>query len=315
MSVITSIQNDNKVGNGREILLIEDSVAISILVRDFLNRIGYENVHTCDTGNAGIQTFNDLLKNGKDPIVFLDYSLPDMNASEVMQQLFQLRPDVKIILETAEDRNAQTVKDALRHGAYLYLEKPIRFENLKHTMAIIKEEDQVLENGATVETIKIESILKSSSRVSLVRLSEYSGLTQEEILVLLKQFESQKKIMQIDDIKEIVCNCCGSVRINEDFACPSCNDSNFQQAKLIEHFKCGNVETEDAYENHMCPKCGKEIKIIGVDHRIIYNFYICQNCKNKFPEPSVKYICSRCNNKFGIEQAKWITSQAFKVIN
>ena len=108
---------------------------------------------------------------------------------------------------------------------------------------------------------------------------------------------------------------CNSVKIGQNFSCPSCGKTNFKQGKLIEHFKCGNVSVEDSYKNNICPKCHKEIKIIGVDYKTIENYYICSDCGEKFPEPIIEYMCIRCNNKFKLEQAKWITSEGFRSTN
>ncbi|MGI0058262.1 MAG: response regulator, partial [Nitrosotalea sp.] len=111
-----------------DILIIEDSLATTILLRDFLKKLGYENVKTCDTGKAGIQLFSDLESAGKQPIVLLDFHLPDMNANEIMTGIFNIRPNAKIILETADSKSDEQIKNALRGGAYLYIEKPIRYD-------------------------------------------------------------------------------------------------------------------------------------------------------------------------------------------
>ena len=42
-------------GGKNDVLIIEDSMAITLLLRDFLKKLGYENVKTCDNGKAGIQ--------------------------------------------------------------------------------------------------------------------------------------------------------------------------------------------------------------------------------------------------------------------
>ncbi|MGI0046823.1 MAG: response regulator [Nitrosotalea sp.] len=299
----------------KDVLIIEDSRAISLLLAEFLKKLDYEKVHSAGTGKEGITIFQNLTNNGIVPIVLLDYSLPDTNANEVISQLFDIRSDVKIVMETAEDKEEPVIKEAIRQGIYLYLQKPIRFDNMKNIMKIIEEEDAVLKNASTSSDKNIDSYLLPKTVISLARLTEYSSQQTEQLLVYLKNLESQGKVIPISDLKEIACNLCNSVRIEQDFHCPSCNSHDFSQAKLIEHFKCGNVTQENTYENNICPKCRKELKIIGVDYKTIDNFYICKSCKEKFPEPSVKYICGKCNNKFGIEQANWLTSKAFKVIN
>lgn len=302
-------------GNKNDILIIEDSLATSILITEFLKKLGYDSIHTCNTGKAGIQLFSDLVTQGKIPIILLDFHLPDISAKEVMSNVFTIKPDAKIIIETADAKNDESIKDAMRDGAYQYIEKPIRFENLKNVVKTLEEEGKIIEENPTDNAQKIESVMRSSSRISSAMLSECTNIKISEVMEFMKKLELEKKIIRIENIKEISCGQCGSVRIAQNFFCPSCHSSNFKQGKLIEHFKCGNVSVDESYKNNTCPKCKKEIKIIGVDYKAIDNYYLCNDCNEKFPEPSQDYICVKCNNRFGLEKAKWVTSEGFKPVN
>ena len=296
----------------KNILIIEDSLAVATLIQDFLKKLGYNDIEICTSGKTGIQVFGDLVNSNKMPVIILDYSLPDMNANDIMSELFIISPNAKIIIQSASEKTDESIKDVLRHGAYQYLEKPIRFENIKTTMEILEKENKILENEPVDNTKETDALLKSSTRISLARISEYTGKKKEEVLEYLNKLKEEQKVVQLEDIKEISCNMCSSVKIGQNFHCSGCNSSNFKHGKLIEHFKCGNVSVEDSYKNDTCPKCHKEIKIIGVDYKVIDNYYICNDCQEKFPEPTMDYVCIRCNNKFKLEQAKWNTSEGFR---
>jgi response regulator of citrate/malate metabolism len=299
----------------KNILIIEDSLAVATLIQDFLKKLNYHDIEICNNGESGIKIFEELVNANKMPIVILDYVLPDLNADDIMTAIFKIRPDTKIIIETANERTDESIKNVLRHGAYQYIEKPIRFENIKNTMKILEEEDRSTETVPVENHDEMDSLLKTSTRISLARLSEYTGKKKEEVLEYLNNLKNNGKIAQVENIKEISCNSCDSVKIGQNFQCPHCNGTNFKQGKLIEHFKCGNVSVEDSYKNDICPKCHKEIKIIGVDYKTIDNYYICNNCGEKFPELAVEYACMKCNNKFKVEQAKWITTEGFRSVN
>jgi response regulator of citrate/malate metabolism/DNA-directed RNA polymerase subunit RPC12/RpoP len=299
-------------GNKNDVLIIEDNMAIALLLRDFLKKLGYDNITTSNTGKAGIKSFSDLETAGKKPIVLLDFHLPDMNANEVMTSIFNIRPDAKIILETADSKSDEQIKDALRGGAYLYIEKPIRYENLKNIFETLEKEQSVLEETPHVDLERIVLHLKSSSRISFARLAEYSKTENDLLEKYLLQLESEKKIIKISDMKEVSCPQCSSIRILPNFFCPACKGTNFVQGKLIEHFKCGNVSIEDSYKENICPKCKKEIKILGVDYKSMDNYYMCNDCGDKFSDPSQDYACVRCSNRFPLEQAKWVTSVGYK---
>lgn len=298
-----------------DVLIIEDSLATTILLRDFLKKLGYENVQTCNDGKTGIQLFSELDSAGKNPTVLLDFHLPDMNANKVMTSIFNIRPNAKIILETADSKSDEQIKDALRGGAYLYIEKPIRYENLKNVFETLEQERNIIEEKPSDNLEKIVFHIKSSSQMSFARLSEYSDTENDLLKKYLLQLETEKKIMKISDMKEVSCNQCSSLRIIPNFFCPACNSTNFTQGKLIEHFKCGNVSIENSYKENKCPKCLKEIKILGVDYKSMDNYYICKDCEDKFPDPSRDYICVKCGNRFPLEKAKWVTSFGYKTVS
>src|SRR5579872_5863083 len=143
----------------KNVMIIEDSLAVATLIQDFLKKLNYQNIEICNNGRSGIQVFEELVKSNKIPVVILDYSLPDMNADDIMSEIFRIRPDAKIIIETASERTDNSIKDVLRHGAYQYIEKPIRFENIKSTMEILEEEDKILENTPVDNPKEMDSLL------------------------------------------------------------------------------------------------------------------------------------------------------------
>ena len=130
----------------KDVLIIEDSAAVSLVIHRFLKNLGYENVYTCTTGRNGIKIFSDLAELSKTPVVFLDYSLPDMTGEEVMEEIFDISPDAKIIIESANEKTDEVIKEILRHGAYEFLEKPIRFENIKNIVNVLEKEDNIQED-------------------------------------------------------------------------------------------------------------------------------------------------------------------------
>ena len=82
-----------------DVLIVEDSPAIGMLLKSYLEKLGYTQIHTCVTGSAAITTFNDLVSQNKQPIVLLDYMLPDMDARSVLTQMLEVQPNTRVILD------------------------------------------------------------------------------------------------------------------------------------------------------------------------------------------------------------------------
>lgn len=312
-----------------DILIVEDSPAIGMLLKNYLEKLGYVQIHTCTNGLTSIETFKELVTLGKYPIVLLDYMLPDMDARSILTQMLEVQPNARVILETATEKDDEGIKELIRLGVYQYLEKPIRFENLKSIIETIEKEQsfftkeseqvKILKKVVEQDQIKlhdhIDFILKSAKQISLNFLEQLIGSSNESITSHLTELEKQGKIITLGDKKEIACNQCDSVKTTQIFYCPSCKSSNFRLGKLVEHYDCGNISEESTYKNDKCPNCEKEIKALGVDYRLLQNHYICNNCTEFFPEISTYYLCLKCENKFKLEEGRWKTSKNFKVVN
>ena len=296
-----------------EMLIIDDSLAIILLLKKFLKKIGYENVQYTLKGSEGVELFREMVKSGKEPVVFLDFDLGDTNGLDIIIQLLAIKPSTKVIIETAISRGEDVIRKCISNGAYNYLEKPIRLENLKQVLQVLNaESDTVTEDKKVTDTI--DCLIKSSTQLVLTKIVETTHFKPEVIARYLKKLESENIIKSIGDIKQVSCNGCESVNVSQTFYCPNCHNSNFNQGRLIEHYECGYVALAEEFEDYVCPQCQKRLKARGVDHKATENYYVCQECGDKFPEPYFNYVCQKCDNKFPIEDAKWISSPGYHIL-
>ncbi len=309
------------------VLIVEDSKAVTMLLRSFLEKLEYADIHECDNGYTAVKEFKKLVKASTPPIVLLDYMLPDMDCRSVLTQMLDEYPGARVILETATEKEDEGIKELIRLGVYQYLEKPIRFESLKEVFETIHNEDfffqkeseqlQMLENAEEEVKNKVKDrvdfILKSSKQVSLNLIEQMIGFSDETIHLHLSELEREGKIVNLGEKKEVACNKCNSVKTTQIFSCPSCNSPHFRLGKLIEHYNCGNVSEERTYQNDKCPSCNKEIKALGVDYRVLPNHYICNNCSDAFSELDSEYLCLKCENKFSLQDVNWQSSCSYKL--
>lgn len=184
----TNESNNHK----RDIIIIEDSLTTATLLRDFLNKLGYQNIHICENGANGIRVFEEFVKTRKIPLVFLDYGLPDMEGNEVMEKILSIRPDTKIILETASEKTEDIIKDAIRRGAYNYLGKPIRFEDVKNIMDTFEKEDVITHHPEPATQKQIEALMtKPPQAMNLKKLTAAVLITGVVIVAFLGLFAYQ----------------------------------------------------------------------------------------------------------------------------
>jgi len=153
---------------------------------------------------------------------------------------------------------------------------------------IVPEYDLESEEGYSYP--EIDAILETSSKETIKILDE---LYKEGIL-------KRKFYDKIFSCKE-----CGSYKVKINPQCPVCKCSNISKGRAIEHLECGYVGLEENFKTEkglVCPKCGKELKQIGVDYSRVGTLYECQECKEKFSEPTSMLRCMKCGAIFPQEE-------------
>ncbi|QBR72531.1 nitrogen regulation protein NR(I) [Beijerinckiaceae bacterium] len=106
------------------ILIADDDTAIRTVLSQALSRAGYE-VRT--TGNAA--TLWRWVQAGEGDLVITDVVMPDENAFELLPKMKKLRPELPIIVMSAQNTFMTAIK-ASERGAYDYLPKPFDLREL-----------------------------------------------------------------------------------------------------------------------------------------------------------------------------------------
>ena len=110
------------------ILVADDDAAIRTVLNQALSRAGYE---VRSTGNAA--TLWRWVSQGDGDLVITDVVMPDENAFDLLPRIKKLRPDLPVIVMSAQNTFMTAIR-ASERGAYEYLPKPF---DLKELIAIV----------------------------------------------------------------------------------------------------------------------------------------------------------------------------------
>ncbi|WP_029029539.1 nitrogen regulation protein NR(I) [Salinarimonas rosea] len=110
------------------ILLADDDAAIRTVLNQALSRAGYE---VRSTSNAA--TLWRWVAQGDGDIIITDVVMPDENAFDLLPRIKRLRPELPIIVMSAQNTFMTAIK-ASERGAYEYLPKPF---DLKELVAVV----------------------------------------------------------------------------------------------------------------------------------------------------------------------------------
>lgn len=292
------------------VVVIDRNTVVLSIIKKWLLRLGFKEVQTCTLAEDGLQQLKKMKERGIVPIVFIGYDLEDMNCLRFIKEAFNIINDLIIIVETTHDSAEPFIKDLFSNGVFHYIKKPVRFVELKNLIDTIKDEYELLGSGYNFTSIEVELLLKRTQRMSIARISQMLAVPSDEISPILARLVEKGQIKLLGLVKEIACKKCNSVLVSVYHCCPQCESSNFENNKIIEHYKCGNVAPKSDYVNDVCPKCNRTLKEFGLDYRVVQRF-LCGDCKDIFENLQLFYHCDSCGNKFQIDDADWKISKSF----
>ncbi|MGQ1890720.1 sigma-54-dependent transcriptional regulator [Thermophagus sp. OGC60D27] len=111
-----------------KILVIDDQKSIRNTLKDILEYEKHEVVLAAD-GPEGLEQFTSH----KFDAVLLDIKMPEMDGMEVLEKMMQTSPDVPVIMISGHG-NIDTAVEAIKKGAYDFIEKPLDLNRLLVTI-------------------------------------------------------------------------------------------------------------------------------------------------------------------------------------
>ncbi|MCP4538227.1 MAG: response regulator [Chloroflexi bacterium] len=155
------------------VLVLEDELSIRKTFQTFLEEQGY-NV---TVGDSLFRVESFLIEHSCD-VVLVDIALSNTSGLNMLQQVRQIDENIPIILSAGES-DVSLAADAMLHGAYDYVIKPITQQVLTHVVGRAVEKKRLLDDNRRleVENQKNASLYQETNR----RLTE-ARLIQEMML-------------------------------------------------------------------------------------------------------------------------------------
>lgn len=138
------------------ILVIDDHVELTDMIRDVLESRGYE-VLTANSGERGLE----VAFTGHPHLILLDVMMPGMDGYQVCRELqFGFTKDIPVVFLTAKTQLADMM-EANRSGASAFISKPFRVEHLIQTVRDVLRDASVyydeITGLPTLANVRIEA--------------------------------------------------------------------------------------------------------------------------------------------------------------
>lgn len=127
--------------SSERILVVDDELFVRELLLEFLSAQGYE-VSLADSGEKAVE----LMQTQPADLVLVDLKMPGINGIEALRQIKKIAPDILAIIMTGYPTIESSI-EALRHGAYDYVIKPFKLDDLKSS----------IERALREHTLKVET--------------------------------------------------------------------------------------------------------------------------------------------------------------
>jgi DNA-binding NarL/FixJ family response regulator len=160
-------------------------------------------------------------------------------------------------------------------------------------------------SGKTGE-IKPEIDLRLKDGFTYPEADDIMGTSGKETAAVLETLASEG-ILARESYEEVLSCPSGSMQLIPVERCPHCDSDKLTRGQLIEHFSCGFIGPEEEFSNGLnliCPKCQRELKLIGTDYRKPGMRYVCNSCQGVFPSPVVKCRDLKTGDIYSLEELR-----------
>ena len=129
-----------------KILVIDDERSIRNSMKDILSFEGHE-VSLAENGMEGLVA----VKTEKPELVFCDIKMPKMEGIEVLQRIKEFTSEIPVIMISGHG-TIDTAIDAIKKGAYDFIEKPLDLNRILITIKNATDKHQLIQEIQTLKT-------------------------------------------------------------------------------------------------------------------------------------------------------------------
>ena len=177
----------------REVIVIEHSNPIAITIRKFLTKVGFEDVHICKEIKDCIRIFSDFINKEMSVPIIIDDNISYENIRRIVNEVFEIQPNAKIIIITAKEKNDIQITELLSVGISSVIQKPLSLQSFKNVFSYIFENNN--QSQETMAEQSFEFIRAASKRISQNKIQDVLKTSDIEMESLIKESSESRNIM------------------------------------------------------------------------------------------------------------------------
>lgn len=116
------------------VMIVDDAVYMRAVLKDIMERNGYQVVATADNGLKAVENYRDLYNSQRAPdLVLMDITMRKMDGIEALRNIKQIDKRAKVVMCTSVKSKDKLVK-AVNEGASYFITKPFEDDNVIETI-------------------------------------------------------------------------------------------------------------------------------------------------------------------------------------
>jgi len=168
------------------VLVVDDDNLLRKLVTEQLVKANLDAAPA-----ASGQQALDILRDTDYDVVLLDITMPGLSGLDALREIRKLEDPPEVIMFTA-DASLATGIEAMRHGAYDYLTKPARLDEMEAVIRKADEKRRLVKQNASLRSVArpvvgADEVLpifqKNAAMAALVAQAEHAARTDSTILI------------------------------------------------------------------------------------------------------------------------------------
>lgn len=117
-----------------KVLVCDDSIVSRKKLKDYILSLGCKNVYEAANGEEAIEQYNME----KPDLVFMDIVMPKMDGITSVKEIVDSYPKAKVVMASSIGTMG-SLKDAIKAGAYDFLQKPLDMDQVKKIVLSLAE--------------------------------------------------------------------------------------------------------------------------------------------------------------------------------
>ncbi|KMK77227.1 response regulator [Alkalihalobacillus pseudalcaliphilus] len=110
---------------GKNILIVDDAAFMRMMIKDILNKGGYQVVGEAADGFQAVEKYKEL----QPDLVTMDITMPEKDGIAALKEIKEINPSAKVIMCSAMGQQAMVI-DAIQAGAKDFIVKPFQSDRV-----------------------------------------------------------------------------------------------------------------------------------------------------------------------------------------